>query len=833
MRIFSLDESEASSGLSVSLLRTLKPHNTPVVSAAIDRTGTLLATGSADGVIKVWDIQGGFVSHTFRGHTGVISSLLFFEPSPDATTPQPTASRKSNSKRRSSSKSPVKESSSKLNGVGDGLSLYLASGGGDGRIRIWDLVGRVAVASLDSHVSVVRAIDFSLSQQALLSGSRDKTLITWDIRSWQTKRTIPALESIEAAGFLEEGRFVYSGGEQGILRIWETSSGNELTKKQKAGSEDEGIINILHTASSESLLCVHGNQSLQFHSTKSLTTPLQGASVDPLPLIQRISGTHDEVIDLVYAGADKSLLALATNEEYVKLVSVKNDRRGATNDSFFGADAGLLRGHEDIVICLDVDWSGCWLVTGAKDNTARLWQIDHSIGSYSTVATFTGHAQSIGAVKVPSQVPPDDSAAFTDPLKHAPKFLVTGSQDKTVKVWEITSREGRVQEASGALYTRKAHEKDINALDVNHNSTIFASASQDRTVKIWSVLDGKTHGVLRGHKRGVWSVKFASKDVPTITGDFGAASSTQGLVLTGSGDKTVKIWSLSDYSCIRTFEGHTNTVLKVVWLPQRHQEESERTKSGQRSSLVASAGSDGLVKVWDALDGECACTLDNHTDRVWALATDPSTGHLVSGGGDGVVTFWADTTAVTAAASAAASTARIEQEQELSNHVRRGNYRDAIVLSLQLNHPARLLALFKEVVERHPPEPGSLSGLAAVDDVLARLADEQLYTLLLRLRDWNTNARTAHVAQRILWVVAKSYPASRLVGLRKKGRGLGDVLEALKVYTERHYRRCEELIEESYVVDFVVRGMEEGAFVTQDAGRGEINGNASDVIMVE
>ena len=179
----------------------------------------------------------------------------------------------------------------------------------------------------------------------------------------------------------------------------------------------------------------------------------------------------------------------------------------------------------------------------------------------------------------------------------------------------------------------------------------------------------------------------------------------------------------------------------------------------------------------------------------------------------GVVTFWANTTASTAAANEAASIARTEQEQELSNHVHRGNYREAIVLSLQLNHPARLLALFQDVVEKTPRDYGSLSGLGAVDEVLAGLDDEQLFTLLLRLRDWNTNARSARFAQKILWVIAKIYPASRLVGLRKRGKGLGDVLEALRVYTERHYQRCEELLEESYLVDFVVRGMEEPGFV--------------------
>ncbi len=37
-------------------------------------------------------------------------------------------------------------------------------------------------------------------------------------------------------------------------------------------------------------------------------------------------------------------------------------------------------------------------------------------------------------------------------------------------------------------------------------------------------------------------------------------------VATASGDATVKLWAVADFSCIKTFEGHTNSVLKVIFL---------------------------------------------------------------------------------------------------------------------------------------------------------------------------------------------------------------------------------------------------------------------------
>jgi U3 small nucleolar RNA-associated protein 13 len=59
-----------------------------------------------------------------------------------------------------------------------------------------------------------------------------------------------------------------------------------------------------------------------------------------------------------------------------------------------------------------------------------------------------------------------------------------------------------------------------------------------------------------------------------------------------------------------------------------------------------SADNDGLVKIWTIKSGECETTLDNHSERVWSIALNNAENVLVSGGGDGVVTFWEDTTAL-------------------------------------------------------------------------------------------------------------------------------------------------------------------------------------------
>lgn len=800
-----------------------------MVTAAVDRTGTLLATGGADGVIKIWDIRGGYLTHTFRGHAGVISALYFFEFS--AT--EHGRNVKSSRKRRS--KSDLQKNENLTEGHDSGAAFYLASGSEDGKIRIWDLAKRKSVATLDSHVSVIRGLDYSADSHTFVSASRDRTVTVWDAHTWKSSKIMPILESVEAVGLLEGGTLIYTGGEHGRLRIWNMETGTEITEEQEAGGEGEGIVHVLGNSGHRFLLSVHADQSLLLHSTTSLSIIHSANLIERLPILRRISGTYDEIIDLAYVTPDRSLLALATNSEDIRLVSLastKSSSESITSATYFGADVALLKGHEDIIICLSVDWSGCWLTTGAKDNTARLWRIDSASNSYQLYATFTGHAESIGAMSLPSSAPPPDSLERMDPLEHPPPFLLTGSQDRTIKRWNIPKTSSS---SSRALYTRKAHDKDINAISISPTSSLFASASQDRTVKIWSIEEGEVQGILRGHRRGVWSVVFAPKDTSPVSGESGTASSSRGLVLTGSGDKTVKVWSLTDYSCLRTLEGHTNSVLKVLWLPKispSSSPESNAPASSKGPPLIASAGGDGLLKVWDASTGEVAATLDNHTDRIWALAVHPDTSTLVSGGGDSVVTFWKDTSSETAAKTSAAATQRVEQDQELQNYIHSGNYREAITLALALHHPARLLSLLQGVVDTQPPEAGSMSGVKAVDQVLGSLADDQLLSLLGRARDWNTNARTCVVAQRVLSVVVRSYSADRLAGLgrRKGGR---EVVEALRVYTERHYRRVEELWGESWLVEFMLGEMEQLGVGGREEGMvGAEGDNGGDVVMI-
>ncbi|KAF5118724.1 hypothetical protein DV495_001001 [Geotrichum candidum] len=635
------------------LVRTVKAHESPVIVMAIDPTSTLIATGGAEGAVKVWDLEGGYTTHNLRGHGGIISALKFWGR--------------------------------------QGMNNWrLASGSDDCKIRVWDLVKS-------------KCFYENKDVQLILAGGENGSTSVWDYKTakkvLETNHRDP--HSAEETGVSD---IIYKGGDIGLL---------------------------LTILTDETLLELDLSKDLDIK--------------------RRISGNHGEIIDCTYVGEDESYLAIATNSPEVRIL-----KWGSLEHS-------VLAGHTDIVMAIDRSVDGRWLATAGKDRLVMLWDLQplfDGTGEAICHSTYTGHADAVTAIAL--------SRTLTS---GPPEFIITGSNDLTIKRWTIPRKDGEVGKAA---YTRKAHEKEINAIDVSPDNKLFTSSSQDRLVKVWDLQSGESIGVLKGHKRSVWSVKFSHFDK---------------VIATGSGDKTVKLWSLNDFSCLKTFEGHTNSVLKVAF-----------TTRGQQ---IVSAGGDGLVKVWNVKsDGECASTLDNHEDKVWSLAAREDETGFISGGGDGIITFWEDVSEAERLKDAETRAEQIEKEQELDNYVFNKDWKNAIILALSLDQPYKLLKLFMEVSNNNLEE-GSITGLVAVDRAIGELDLEMVARLLKRVRDWNTNGRTSPIAQMILHAILCHHSVDTLSQIP----GLIQLVEGILPYSERHFNRMEELAEESFTIDFALKQM--------------------------
>lgn len=160
------------------------------------------------------------------------------------------------------------------------------------------------------------------------------------------------------------------------------------------------------------------------------------------------------------------------------------------------------------------------------------------------------------------------------------------------------------------------------------------------------------------------------------------------------------------------------------------------------------------------------------------------------------------------------------------NYVALHDYRNAILLALAMEQPGRLLSVFRNL--RNGPlaeEPSkSLTGNATVDEVLRTLSGGDLAKLLKFVMQWNSNGKTSDVAQGILFAIVKLRTAEDLVDAYKPQfgapvattGGLKEVVDGLIPYTERHLARMDRLVQESYVVDFLLEEMDNGMLNEDD-----------------
>jgi U3 small nucleolar RNA-associated protein 13 len=165
-------------------------------------------------------------------------------------------------------------------------------------------------------------------------------------------------------------------------------------------------------------------------------------------------------------------------------------------------DCRMLSGHTDVVMAVDVNRTGDVAASCSKDHTARVWRVD----TLKSVALCEGHTEAVGALAL---------------AKLSNDFLITGSKDKTIKLWDLAS----VDTASSstelqpvrARFTQRAHDRDINSIAVAPNDKFFATASQDKTIKLWNTADMTLLATLQGHRRGVWCVEFSPVDQVLVT----------------------------------------------------------------------------------------------------------------------------------------------------------------------------------------------------------------------------------------------------------------------------------------------------------------------------
>ncbi|CAL8305723.1 unnamed protein product [Merluccius merluccius] len=694
-------------------------HTIPIASMIFDPTSTLLATGGCDGTIKLWDIIKQYCTHNLKGSSGVVH-LVQFHP--------------------------------------DMSLLQLFSSSGDCGIRLWDLRSSQCLCVLQSHFSAVTSLAFTPSGDTMVSSGRDKICTVWDLKTRTATRTVPVYEAVEGVVLLPEDQDLsqigvqnndlhfITAGSKGVLRVWEASTSRCVYTQtlpsaapsdgEEGGDDDpRSLTYLLPMDASSRVAAVTAEHNITLYQLPALSTQ------------QQFVGYNDEVLDVKFLGKNDSHIVVATNSCQLKVFEL------LTNS------CQILYGHTDTVLSLDVFKKGLLFASCAKDKSVRVWRMDEASGQVVCVAQGSSHANAVGCI------------TFS---RMKESFIVSGSQDCTVKVWDlpdnIATTTGDVHGLS-ARVTEKAHDKDINSVAVSPNDKLLASGSQDRTAKLWSLgapgAGPSLLGVFRGHRRGVWAVCFSPVDQ---------------VLVSSSADGTAKLWSLQDYSCLKTFEGHDASVLKIVFV--------------SRGTQLLTSGSDGLVKLWTIKTNECVKTLDAHQDKVWGLHGSRRDHKMVTGSADSTIAIWDDVTEVEQAEEQAKQEDQILKQQELSNLLHEKRYLKALGLAISLDQPHTVLTVIKAIRQ-------SQDSRDLLERTLLKLRLDQKESLLRYCAVWNTNARSCLDAHAVLQVLLTHLAPEEIL----QYQGARGHLEGLIPYTERHMQRIGRLLQSSMFLDYMWRKM--------------------------
>ena len=151
----------------------------------------------------------------------------------------------------------------------------------------------------------------------------------------------------------------------------------------------------------------------------------------------------------------------------------------------------------------------------------------------------------------------------------------------------------------------------VGAVAVTPDGGRAVSGSLDRTLRLWDLGTGQRVRTLEGHTSSVRAV--------ALTPDGRRAVS-------GSGDHTLRLWDLESGQCLGTLEGHTSSVRAVALTPD-----------GRRA---LSASDDRTLRLWDLESGQCLRTLEGHRGAVDAVAVLPDGRRAVSGSVDYTLRLW-------------------------------------------------------------------------------------------------------------------------------------------------------------------------------------------------
>ncbi|MGH4019303.1 MAG: TIR domain-containing protein [Pseudonocardiaceae bacterium] len=566
---------------------TLTGHTGSVGSVAFATDGTMLATGSGDGTVMLWDLTDRTrprqLGQPLAAHTGSVWAVAF---APDGHT-LATGSDDGTvilwdltdrTQPRSLGQPAHAGSVWAMAFAPDGHTL--ATGSADGMVILWDLTDRTQPRrvgqALTGHTNWVRTVAFAPDGHTLVTGSDNGMVLLWDLTDRTQPRSLgqPAhTSSVRTVAFAPDGHTLATGSADGIVILW------DLTDRTQPRTLGQPLI----TEATNSLLAV----AFAPNGTTLATVSDDGTAT----LWDLTDRTQPSQLDQPLTGRTGSVWSVAFTPNGHTLATGSDD--GTVTLWDLTGQTQHLTGHTHWVQSVAFARDKAMLATGSGDGTVTLWDLTDRAQPRRIGQPLTGHTGGVLSVAFA----PDGT------------MLATGNGDGTVTLWGLTDR----AQPHRLGHPLTAHTSYVRSVAFAPDGTTLATGSDDDKVILWDLTDRaqprRLGHPLIAHTNGVLSVAFAP-DGTTLA--------------TGNNDSTVTLWDLTDRTQPRWLDQSltgTGRVWSVAFAPDGH--------------TLATGSADRTVILWDLTDRtrprRLGQPLTAHTSSVESVAFAPDGATLATG----------------------------------------------------------------------------------------------------------------------------------------------------------------------------------------------------------